>query len=44
MFVYKDAVGHVTRLRPPDWLLPCIAASRGTVGDSQVIWFPTRWP
>ena len=32
MFVYNDAVGHVTRLRPPDWLLPYIAVSRGTAG------------
>ena len=32
MFVYNDAVGHVTCLRPPDWLLPCIAVSHGTAG------------
>ena len=32
MFVYNDAVGHVTRLGPPDWLLPRIAVSHGTVG------------
>ena len=32
MFVYNDAVGHVTHFRPPDWLLPHIVVSRGTVG------------
>ena len=32
MFVYNDAVGHVTRLWPPDWLLLHIAVSRGTAG------------
>ena len=40
MFVYKDAVGHVTRLRPPDWLLQHIAASRGTVGIVRLFGFP----
>ena len=32
MFVYNDAVGHVTRFQPPDWLLLHIVVSRGTVG------------
>ena len=32
MFVYNDAVGHVTRFRPPDWLLPHTGVSHGTVG------------
>ena len=41
MFLYNDAMGHVTHLRPPDWLLPHIAASHGTAG---IIWFPAHWP
>ena len=40
MFVYNDAVGHVTRLRPPDWLLPHIAVSRGTAGIVNLFGFP----
>ena len=40
MFVYNDAVGHVTHLQPPDWLLPCIAVSRGTVGIVNLFGFP----
>ena len=32
MFVYNDAVGHVTRFQPPDWLLQRIVVSRGTAG------------
>ena len=32
MFVYNDAMGHVTRFQPPDWLLPHTGVSRGTMG------------
>ena len=39
MFVYSDAGGHVTRLRPPDWLLSCIAVSRSTAGIVSVFGF-----
>ena len=37
MFVYNDAVGHVTCLWPPDWVLPRIAASHGTAGIVRLI-------
>ena len=40
MFVYNDAVGHVTRLQPPDWLLLHIAASHGTAGIVRLFGFP----
>ena len=40
MFVYSDAGGHMTRLRPPDWLLLCIAVSRGTAGIVSLFGFP----
>ena len=40
MFVYNDAVGHVTCLQPPDWLLPCIAVSCGTAGIVNLFGFP----
>ena len=40
MFVYNDAVGHVTCLRPPDWLLLHIAVSHGTVGIVNLFGFP----
>ena len=32
MFVYNDAMGHVTHFRPPHWLLLRIVVSHGTVG------------
>ena len=32
MFVYNDAMGHVTQFWPPDWLLPHTGVSRGTMG------------
>ena len=32
MFVYNDAVGHVTRFWPPNWLLPRTGVSHGTAG------------
>ena len=32
MFVYNDAMGHVTQFWPPDWLLPCTVVSHGTMG------------
>ena len=44
MFVYNDAVGHVTRFRPPDWLLPRIVVSRGTVGIVNLFTFPRISP
>ena len=40
MFVYNDAVGHVTHLWPPDWLLPRIAVSHGTAGIVNLFGFP----
>ena len=40
MFVYNDAVGHVTRLWPPDWLLSHIVVSRGTAGIVNLFGFP----
>ena len=40
MFVYNDAVGHVTRLQPPDWLLLHIVVSCGTVGIVNLLSFP----
>ena len=40
MFVYNDAVGHVTRFWPPDWLLPRIVVSHGTVGIVNLFSFP----
>ena len=40
MFVYNDAVGRVTRLWPPDWLLPRIVVSRGTAGIVNLFGFP----
>ena len=40
MFVYRDAGGHVTHLRPPDWLLSRIAVSRGTAGIVSLFGFP----
>ena len=40
MFVYNDAVGHVTQLQPPDWLLPHIVVSRGTAGIVNLPSFP----
>ena len=40
MFVYNDAMGHVTRFRPPDWLLLCIVVSRGTMGIVNLLSFP----
>ena len=32
MFVYNEAMGHVTRFRPSDWLLLCTVVSRNTAG------------
>ena len=40
MFVYNDAVGHVTRFQPPDWLLPHIAVSCATAGIVNLFSFP----
>ena len=44
MFVYNNAVGHVTQFRPPDWLLPHIVVSRGTVGIVNLFSFPRISP
>ena len=40
MFVYNDAVGHVTHLWPPDWLLLHIVVSHGTAGIVNLFGFP----
>ena len=40
MFVYNDAMGHMTRFWPPDWLLPRIVVSHGTVGIVNLFSFP----
>ena len=40
MFVYNDAVGHVTQFQPPDWLLPCTGVSHGTAGIVSLPGFP----
>ena len=44
MFVYNDAVGHVTRFWPPDWLLLCTGVSRGTVGIVSLLSFLRSCP
>ena len=44
MFVYNDAVGHVTQFRPPDWLLLRIVVSRGTAGIVNLFSFPCISP
>ena len=44
MFVYNDAVGHVTRFQPPDWLLPRTGVSRGTAGIVNLLSFPRSCP
>ena len=40
MFVYNDALGHVTRFRPPDWLLLHTGVSHGTAGIASLPGFP----
>ena len=40
MFVYNDAVGHMTCFQPPDWLLPRIVVFRGTTGIVKLFSFP----
>ena len=40
MFVYNDAVGHVTRFQPPDWLLPHTGVFHGTAGIVSLPGFP----
>ena len=40
MFVYNDAVGHMTCFQPPDLLLPHIVVSRGTAGIVNLFSFP----
>ena len=40
MFVYNDAVGHMTRFQPPDWLLLRTSSIPWHCGDSQFTWFP----
>ena len=44
MFVYNDAVGHVTRFQPPDWLPTCTGVSRSTVGIVSLPSFPRSCP
>ena len=44
MFVYNDAMGHVTRFWPPDWLLLHIVVSRGTAGIVNLLSFPRISP
>ena len=44
MFVYNDAVGHVTRFLPPDWLLLHIVVSHGTTGIVNLFSFPRISP
>ena len=39
MFVYNDAVGHVTQFRPPDWLLLHIVVSHRTAGIVNLLGF-----
>ena len=40
MFVYNDAMGHVTCFQPPDWLLPRIVESHSTAGIVNLFSFP----
>ena len=44
MFVYNDAVGHVTRFQPPDWLLLHTGVSCGTMGIVSLLSFRHSWP
>ena len=44
MFVYNDAVGHVTQFWPPDWLLPHIVVSRSTARIVNLFSFPRISP
>ena len=44
MFVYNDAVGHVTQFQPPDWLLPYTVVSCGTAGIVNLFSFPCISP
>ena len=44
MFVYNDAMGHVTRFRPPGWLLLHTGVSRGTAGIISLPGFPHSCP
>ena len=40
MFVYNDAVGQMTRFRPPDWLLLRTSSIPWHRGDIQFTRFP----
>ena len=40
MFVYNDAMGHMTQFQPPDWLLPHTGVSCGTAGIVSLPGFP----
>ena len=40
MFVYKDAMGHVTQFQPPDWLLLCTGVFRSTAGIVSLPGYP----
>ena len=44
MFVYNDAVSHVTQFWPADWLLPHTGVSRSTVGIVSLPGFPRSSP
>ena len=44
MFVYNDAMAHVTRFRPPHWLLLRIVVSHGTAGIVNLFSFPRISP
>ena len=39
IFVYNDAVGHVTQFQPPDWLLLCTS---NTPWKARLFGFPRR--
>ena len=44
MFVYNDAMGHVTQFWPPDWLLLCTGVSHGTAGIISLPGLPCSCP
>ena len=44
MFVYNDAVGHVTQFWPPDWSLLHTGVSHGTAGIVSLPSFPRSCP
>ena len=44
MFVYNDAVGHMTQFQPPDWLPLCTGVSHSTAGIVSLPGFPRSSP